>query len=335
MSLSESDWLQAVAEAARAPSPHNAQPARWRLVGDRIELFGDPACWLAAGDASGRDDLVALGMAWEAMALALSQKGFSLNSPALDLNSSPPTIREVRRIAAASVLPAAAADPLAAWQAARRSYRGAFPPADHDIIARLDGCIAAHGDIATPIQEELRGKVARWYDAAAADGLRNPAVAQELYDWMRLSRSHPSRERDGLAADCLELGAFEAWGASWLMRPVVLSLLGRIGLLWIVVSERAKVLSAARLVAIHADVEESFFSCGRRWYRFWLALAAAGFCAVPMSALVDSAVHADALLAEQRLAPGRKLVNVLRVGSLPARPPPRSARRPVGEFVIR
>jgi hypothetical protein len=96
-------WTRAVAAATRSPSPHNAQPSRWRLSGSRVELHGDPVCWLSAGDASGRDDLVAFGMAWEAMSIALSREGLRLLAPSLQPDCSPPSDRDVRLIAAADL----------------------------------------------------------------------------------------------------------------------------------------------------------------------------------------------------------------------------------------
>jgi hypothetical protein len=55
-------------------------------------------------------------------------------------------------------------------------------------------------------------------------------------------------------------------GCIGLMRPCCLRVLASLGLLGLVVSERAKVLSAARLVAIHPARRLSF-ETGRRWYR--------------------------------------------------------------------
>lgn len=335
MILDEHAWTLAVAAAARAPSPHNAQPARWRLRGSRVELYGDPACWLSAGDASGRDDLISFGMAWEAMSIALSERGGRLRPPSLQPKCSPPSTGDVRLIAAADLDGGATVDVLAPWQERRRSFRGPFSPCDADAAARIDACLSAHADIAAPIAEGLRDRIARWYDAAAADGLRDEGIARELYQWMRFSRKDPRWSRDGLAADCLMLNGLEAWGASWLMRPRCLRALARVGLLGLVVSERAKVSSAARLVAIHAGSDESPFESGRRWYRFWLSLTAIGMCAVPMSALVDSSEQAKALLAASPMPPGRRLVNVLRIGPTPDDAPPKSARRPVVEFLMR
>jgi hypothetical protein len=333
--LGEDAWTLAVAAAARAPSPHNAQPSRWRLRGSRVELHGDPACWLSAGDASGRDDLISFGMAWEAMSIALSEAGGRLLEPRLEPDCCPPSHRDIRLIAAADLESGAAVDVLAPWQAKRRSFRGPFPPCNADAALRLDACICAHAGMAAPIAEGLRDRIARWYDDAAAAGLRDGGIAGELYQWMRFSRKDPRWSRDGLAADCLMLNGLEAWGASWLMRPGCLRVLAGLGLLGLVVSERAKVLSATRLVAIHAGSEESLFECGRRWYRFWLSLSVTGMCAVPMSALVDSPEHASLLSAASPMPPGRRLVNVMRVGPSPEEPPPKSARRPVAEFLMR
>jgi hypothetical protein len=165
--------------------------------------------------------------------------------------------------------------------------------------------------------------------------LRNAQMARELYSFMRFSRRDPRWKRDGLAADCMLLGGLEAWGASWVMRPGVLALLGKLGLLGMIVSEKPKVLSAARIVLVHGGADESPFEVGRRWYRFWLALAAAGFSGVPMSALADSPRYSRELLATHPLPAGRRLINVMRLGPSPAKPAPRSARLPPAELLLK
>jgi nitroreductase len=333
MTLGREAWLVAVKAAGRAPSPHNAQPARWHLRGEEVQLLADSAGWLAAGDPTGRDDFVALGMAWEAMTVAMSVQGYRLSAPRLAESAGDRSRAGTRHVATGYLSSAEEEDRLAGWQEHRRSFRGVFAPADAAKLRALDTCIMKSAHTAISLDESLRERIAHWYDAAAAEGLRRPAVARELYQFMRFSRRDPRWTRDGLAADCLMLSGIEAWAASWLMRPGMLALLGKLGLSAMLVSERAKVLSAARVVAIHAGNEESPFDAGRRWYRFWLALAAAGFAAVPMSALKDSQQYAALLLAAQPLPPGRQLINVMRVGPAPAPPAPRSARRPVEELL--
>jgi hypothetical protein len=332
--LDPAQWLSAVAQAGRAPSPHNAQPARWLLRGDQVQLFGAGSGWLAAGDPAGRDDLVALGMAWEAMSIALSTAGSALARPTLAASANDRSASALRLVAQGALLGAGSADPLAGWQSQRRSYRGRFAPASRAQRSELDAGLELFADTAMPLEESAQPRIARWYDAAAAEGLRDGAVASELYRFMRFSRRHPGWTRDGLAADCMMLGGVEAWAASWLMRPAVLSVLGRLRLTAALVSEKPKVLSATRIVMIHGAAGESPFETGRRWYRFWLALTAAGFSGVPMSALADSPGYSAELLAAQPLPAGQRLVNVMRVGPAPAILAARSARLPPAELLL-
>src|SRR5688572_260010 len=76
--LSREQQLMAVALAGRAPSPHNIQPARWRFAGDTVELWEDTSRWLSVGDPTGRDNCLALGMAWEGLTIALSNEDVTL-----------------------------------------------------------------------------------------------------------------------------------------------------------------------------------------------------------------------------------------------------------------
>jgi hypothetical protein len=114
----------------------------------------------------------------------------------------------------------------------------------------------------------------------------------------------------------------------------MVALLRRLGLLRLLVSEKSKVLSATRVVAIHMAEDESPFDAGRRWYRFWLRLTGSGFAGVPMSALADSPRHARELLIAQPLPPRRRLLNLMRIGPAPTIPPPRSARLPPERLIV-
>jgi hypothetical protein len=205
--LGKDAWTRAVAAAARAPSPHNAQPSRWRLRGSRVELYGDPAGWLSAGDASGRDDLISFGMAWEAMSIALSGEGGCLLQPSpAGLQSA--VHPHVGLIAAADLEGGTAVDVLApAGQTP--PFRGSSPPAD--AAARLDACISAHTDIAAPIAEAARPH------GPLATTRRRPDCATQAraraYQWMRFSRRDPRWSRRS-RCHCLMLNGLEAWGAS-------------------------------------------------------------------------------------------------------------------------
>ena len=70
-----------VAEASRAPSVHNVQPARWRFMPGAVLLLEDVRRRLPDADPSGHDTLVSLGAAWEGMRIALSLRGLELDTP--------------------------------------------------------------------------------------------------------------------------------------------------------------------------------------------------------------------------------------------------------------
>lgn len=325
-----------IALASRAPSAHNIQPSRWRFIDGAIELHEDTRRWLDAADPGGRDNRIALGMAWEAMRLACGSDGWRLHDPTFDEAVYPPLGDVVRRIACAALVrsDAGIVDPLAKVQSSRRCWRGRFDTAGDAAIARLEDCIGAFSDVALSVSPGQQPAIADAYDRAATALLDDASVGRELYRWMRFTHRHPDWARDGLSADCLVLSRFEASAAALLLRPRVQRWLSRLGVLGQVVSERAKTLSATRLVAILAPDSATPFDIGRRWYRFWLAITAAGFAAVPMSALVDVPGSRAWLLSRIALPAGHRLVNVMRVGPMPDPAPPVSARLPLDEFVL-
>lgn len=320
-----------VSQSARAPSAHNVQPARWRLAGAYLELWEDPARWLAAGDPVGRDASIGLGMAWEGLRLAAGADGWQLGEPERDAAAYPPPPTPRRR-ARAALAPGAVADPLAAWVDSRRSCRQAFVAASADAEARLEAVFAAHAGIALRADGSALEGFAAAHQAASIDLLRDRAIGAELHAWLRLSRRHPLATRDGLDATCLGLSPLEALGGRVLMRPAVAAMVARLGLGGLLVDEARKTRTATAIAVLAVPDGVDDFEAGRRWYRFWLALAAAGFAAVPMSALVDTSRGRDALAALKAVPAGRRVVNVMRVGVAPAAPPA-SARLPAAELL--
>ena len=71
--LREPEFEAIVALANLAPSIHNAQPARWRLVGKTIEIGADRSIILPQADPTGRHIGLSCGAALEATVLALSK----------------------------------------------------------------------------------------------------------------------------------------------------------------------------------------------------------------------------------------------------------------------
>lgn len=331
--LSPAQEVEVVQKAALAPSPHNIQPARWRFPDGEVELLEQTSRWLSIGDPSGSDNRVSLGMAWEAMVLALSSLGFQLGEPVLAEYRYPPSAAQ-RRVASAVLSPGGTVDPLAGFINARRCWRGRFPAADPGTMERIERVAERHRSMVAVVPGDCHDVLARWYDAAAVEALRDPAFVSELRRWIRYSRRDPHWARDGLAANCMALSRIESMVASAALRPRVVRVLHALGLARVLVSEASKVRSAAAIVLLHAPAERADFDIGREWYRFWLGLAAAGIAAVPMSALKDSSHHAQRVLDGSFGVPrGHRLVNCMRLGEAP-RQMPRSARLPASELLL-
>ena len=316
------------AEAARAPSVHNVQPARWRfLPAGEVLLFRDLARALPAADPSGHDVLLSMGAAFEGMALALSRRGIGLAERERGGEAAEPGLELVAR---AALVDGAAADPLAQWVPHRRAFRGIFAPTGAGEIASLTGI----ADVRVIADRAAIRELAARYDRASLGFLRRPPYLRELYDWCRFSRRHPSWDRDGLNADCLALSAVERVAASWLLRPPVFALLRRLGLGRVVISEAAQIRSAGAVVLFVAPRTQPPFAVGRRFYRLWLEITALGLVLVPMSALADDPAEAERLAEAHGVPPTHRVVNVFRVGKVGPRGAATSPRLPVGELLV-
>ncbi|WP_230770843.1 hypothetical protein [Sphingomonas sp. Leaf4] len=318
-----------IAEAALAPSVHNVQPARWRCIGDDgIALFEDVATRLCVGDPTGNDARISLGAAAEGLRLAAGRAGLALREAELPLAE--PGLVPVAGYRFVS--DAAAADPLAGAVDARRSWRGGFATvedADRGAAAALAGA-----DAKVVTDRALLTELARVYDAASYDFLRDAGFRRELLSWMRLRRSHPRWAIDGLNAGAMAMGAVEARGAGVVLGKGF-ALLDRFGLARPLLAEGSKIATAAGLVVFHRPAREAPFESGRHFYRLWLRLEAAGFGAAVLAALADDPAAARTVAAMAGVPAGERVVSAFRIGRRPAGAavPPR-ARRALDDLLV-
>lgn len=317
-------------EVARAPSVHNVQPARWRFEADGgVSLFRALDRALPVADPGRRDVAMSLGAAFEGMAIALSRMGLRLGAPVAEHDASADGCApEVR----ARITHGGELDPLAPYVGQRRSHRGRFAPARPGDRATLTALAAedAHVVITT---DEIRA-IAPLHDAATWTFESRAAYHAELWSWLRLSRSDPRYGRDGLNAECLALSPLERNAARLLLRPASFALLSRLGVARKLITESPQVRSASAVVLFTPRATDAPFEVGRRFYRLWLTITAAGMCAVPMSASADDPGVRGILAACHGVPADRRLTNVLRVGRAPARGVAESPRLPVGELLV-
>jgi nitroreductase len=321
-----------LAEVSRAPSVHNVQPARWRFDEEGVTLLQDRSARLPAADPTGRDVEASLGASFEGMCLALSRFGLGLTEPLHGVGDSEGG-DQFHTICTARFVGVASLDPLAEQVSRRRSWRGAFAPVDAFDLVSLQAAVQTRNDAWLLAGSDDISCVARLNDDCSWEFMRDPSYHGELHEWMRLSSGHPRWSIDGLNADCLAMSGVERRAASVLFRPSVFRLLKTIGVARALVGEAGRVRSAAAAIAFHRPEDEPPFENGRAFYRLWLEITAAGMVACPMSSIADSASGSAELRARCRIPPGRRVVNVLRVGKAPAKPP-KSPRRAVSELLI-
>lgn len=334
ISLSRDQRSACVEEAARAPSVHNVQPARWRFLdGDRIALFRDLARAIPVADPSGHDLHASLGAAWEGMVIALARHGVALGPPemaAAALATLPPA-EGCTAVAMGALSSGAVGDPDGAAALTRRACRAPFAAVPVDIAERLAGLAALDARVIT--DRTVIAQVAEWHDAATVRFMRQRAQVEELQRWLRLTPAHPDWGRDGLTADAMALGGAERVAARVLLRWPALRVLQLVGADALLVSEAPQVRSAAALVAFTPPATMPPFERGRRFYRLWLALERAGLAACPMSAVCDDPAERSKLRTVLGRDDSRALANVLRVGVAPATSA-KSPRLPTHELLV-
>ena len=330
MSILTPDLLrELVAEARLAPSVHNIQPTRWRLVGDgRLALVDDTDVRAPVADPAGHDVLISHGAALEGMSLALNRRGLAITAlTTIEQPLSP----QFAALCSFAVREGVARDPLADHVARRMSWRGKFvaAPDDAAALAQLAACdnVTCLGD------REAIAIIAGWADQAEFSFVRGDEYRHELLAWMRLSPNHPHYLHDGLNCDALAMNAAEATAARFVLGGLFKPL-DRLGLAALLLADGAKTASAAAIVLFCRPVGEDPLTTGRHFYRAWLQIDRAGLVACPISALADHPDFNERLRRLGKIGIDWRLVNVFRVGR-PAKPlKPRHFRLPVERLIV-
>ncbi len=319
-----------VAEARLAPSVHNIQPTRWRLLDDgRLALVDDTSVRAPVADPAGHDVLVSHGAALEGMSLALNRRGFAITAmTTLEQPLSP----RFSVLCSFAVRPGTTPDPLAEHVARRMSWRGKFLAAPDDATALAQLAIA-RDDVVCISHRGALADIADWADQAEFSFVRGDDYRAELLTWMRTSPADPRYLLDGLNRDALAMNAIEGSAARFvlgrLFRP-----LDRLGIAAALLADRAKTASASAILLFCRPVGEDPLTTGRHFYRVWLEIVRAGFAACPISALADHPGCNERLGALGKIGSDLRLVNVFRIGH-PSKPvKPRHFRLPVDRLIV-
>ncbi|MGF6308261.1 nitroreductase [Bradyrhizobium sp. i1.8.4] len=319
-----------VAEARLAPSVHNIQPTRWRLLDDgRLALVDATGVRAPVADPAGHDVLVSHGAALEGMSLALNRRGFAITGMTTIEQPLSPQLAVLCNFA---IRQGVAPDPLAGHVARRMSWRGKFA-ASADDAAALAQLAVARDDLICIGDRRAIADIARWADQAEFSFVRGDDYRAELLAWMRLSPDHPHYLLDGLNRDALAMNAIEATAARFVLGGLFKPL-DRLGIAASLLADNAKTASASAIILFCRPVGEDPLMTGRHFYRTWLEIDRAGFAACPISALADHPDFNDRLRKLGQLSADLRLVNVFRIGR-PSKPQkPRHFRLPVDRLIV-
>jgi nitroreductase len=187
--------LEAAARASlHAPSVFNTQPWRWRLTGDRLELYADTGRRLDATDPEGRLLLLSCGAALHHVRTALAAAGWSAGVERLPAAADPGLLARVRL--GAAVPPDPQAQRMAAAIPRRRTDRRAFGDrvVAEDVLTRLRRSVEDEGAYLHVVRPEQLPMLAASAGRAAGAEKDDPAYRDELRRWT----SRPPSSGDGV-----------------------------------------------------------------------------------------------------------------------------------------
>lgn len=209
-------WEQLADYARWAPSPHNTQPTRLKVVdGQRATLLFVPNRGLPVGDPRGRFTYLTFGIVVETMRIAAHARGYELectygSGPLYGHGDAPLAVADLRLVPAGG--PIDDLDPGLLLR--RRTNRLPYDdrPVAPEIVARLrdEARRAGHAfDVATD------PAAIRWVKELNRDALyhdlEHRAFRDELASWLRFTAAEAHRRRDGLSAEALAM-------PGWLLR---------------------------------------------------------------------------------------------------------------------
>lgn len=298
--------------ASRYPSPHNVQPAVWKIEPEgNVTLFADESRRLFVGDPGCRDHQISLGAAWECLKIAAGRFDFELEEFPLTYTAQPHVRGGIRQVICGKLIKRTEpVDVLCNQLERRRCYRGQFkgkldPMSFSSIEALGWKLLTTSGGIF---------EVAKLYDQSTVAFMRSDGFAEELYDWLRLRRSHRNYLKDGLNREAMSLSPLEGFIADILMRPRVVNLLDKLWLLAKIVTESPQINSSSAIAVWIVEGDEVPFNSGRKLIRAWLLMTEFDIYGCPLSSVTDNPVTCGILKGLLGLDDKASLVMALRIG---------------------
>jgi len=217
---------QALLAATLAPSNLNTQPWRFRVEGNRVDVYVDPTLPAAVADPFGRERCLSVGCAIENFVISARTVGLSasvaLVPGRLDAVGDDASLTRLARIETAATEPAS--DPLREVIGRRRTHRGPFHPEraiESTALVELAGLLADEPTAmlamlsAAPDREAFGKVTLEASEALVADA----RLSAEHHRWYRYSWRSLQNRRDGIPVEATGIGDGAALQARLLPAP--------------------------------------------------------------------------------------------------------------------
>lgn len=333
--MSFQTWREILEYARWAPSPHNTQHWKFRLVDDRrAVLLYDPARLLPIEDGRGRFMASGFGLLIEMMSVAAAPHGLDVrvtprNVP-LDASAHQPS-----PFADLELFERARPEPLDRELILRRRT-SRLPYDDHPVSsAVLEELARVAEQFGHRLEHSTDPKEVAWVIGLNADtmfyDLRDGPTRREIGHWVRYSRVEAQRHGDGLAAFAM---LFPGWmmrlffQRNWLFALPGLHQLSK----W----SYKRSMRGTRTVAWISGKFEEQADCviaGRMLARLWLTMTKHGVCLHPFGSVITNA-RSHQCLKDHFANPQRRhpLWLLVRLGH--SDEPPRALRLSLDDLII-
>lgn len=333
-------WRELAEYAHRAPSPHNTQPTRLRIVdSERAEVFFVTDRGLPVGDPQGRFTHLTFGIFVETLRIAAHARGYDLEATYAgdplyrDQGHPQQKVADLRLVARGE--PIEDFDP--ALLLRRRTNRHPYNdrPVPPEVIAELRGEARRYGHT---FQVATDPEAIQWVKELNRDALyhdlEHDRYRKELDSWLRYSEADARRSGDGLSPSTLVLPGWLMKGFiryHWLFSaPVVKPLTQQVYM-----RTMQGVSTVGWLQGDFVDAED-WTKAGHLMLRLWLILTRHGVDWQPYGSIITNDTLRGAMVTKfgmEEKEGGRDMVWLLVRMGYSDHEPARSERLPETELV--
>lgn len=334
-------WKQLLETAVYAPSPHNVQPWRLRIVSDNTaDLLIEKHRTLPKEDPTGSFIILTMGLFIEALKIVAANSSLNLNFQLCQPVSqfTPEHIAKAdgellpfARLGVSQMTDAQTNSNLdKGLFRTRRTSRLSFSPkpVPNEAVDALSKIAHTWGQTYEQVTapEIIEQIVVRNIEAVFED-LNSPAYHGEIVEWFRFTDRSSRQTRDGLDYRCMNSSRLSFWLAARAPQLTQLPLTG--ALLKKVYRRQLGHVPTIGILAGPFWEPENAFETGRFLMRFWLELAKHDLYMHPYGNLVTNSAAADYCL---QLLGVPQIWLIFRIGY--SRVPPQSYRRTVEEVLV-